>query len=287
MLLRTKIKVGCLFVFVIIFGGVMLWTESSGTPAYAFSAGPPAGHTGAPGEQTCVVCHSSFGLNSGTGTVTINTPSSYQPGQTYMITVQDQTSDQTRKRWGFQMTVLTGSNAKAGQLQSTSLTNLLTNDGPGFSRDYIEHNVQGTFEGQTGGASWTFPWVAPATDVGPVTFYVATNMANGDHTQFGDFIFTQTATISSTPVTTGPPVITDIVIQGKRMFVSGSNFSDGAIMFVNDQKTKTRNDDTNPTTMLICKKAGNLIAPGSTVNLQVKNADGTASAVFVYTRPAT
>jgi hypothetical protein len=265
----------------------MLWTESNRTPAHAFSAGPPAGVTGAPGEQTCVICHSSFALNSGTGTVTINTPSSYQPGQTYQISVQDQTTDQSRKRWGFELTVLDGSNNGAGTFDKTDITNVLTNDGPGFNRNYIEHNSSGTFEGQTGGATWQFNWVAPKTDVGPVTFYVATNMANGDHNLTGDFIFTQTKTIPSSPITSGPPVITSIIIQGKRMFVTGLNFDDGATMFVNDQKTKTRNDNTNPTTMLICKKAGNLIDPGTTVNLQVKNSDGTASAVFPYTRPAT
>lgn len=283
---RMKTKVFCVAVFATTFAVAMFGRKASTSLVYAFSSGPPAGVTGAPQEQTCVVCHNSFGLNSGTGTVTINTPASYQPGQTYQITVQDQTTDQSRRRWGFQLTVLTGSNAKAGQLQATSLTNLLTNEGPGFGRDYIEHNQQGTFQGQTGTASWTFPWVAPATDVGPVTFYVATNMANGDGSNQGDFIFTQTKTISAASVTTGPPVITSIDIQGKKMFVTGSNFDDGATMFVNDQKTKTRNDDTNPATMLICKKAGKLVDPGVTVNLQVKNSDGTPSAVFTYTRPS-
>jgi len=185
------------------------------------------------------------------------------------------------------LTVLTASNTKAGQLQNTSQTNLITNDGPGFSRDYIEHGPGGTFQGQAGGASWTFPWVAPATDVGPVTFYVATNMANNNGNSTGDFIFTQSKTISA--ASTGPstpPVITSIDIEGKKMFVTGSNFQDGATMFVNDQKTKTRNDDTAPTTLLICKKGGKLIDPGTTVQLQVKNADGTPSVVFTYTRPA-
>src|SRR5262249_51412003 len=102
----------------------------------------------------------------------------------------------------------------------------------------------------------------------------------------GDFIFTQSKTIRSSVTTSGPPVITSIDIQGKKMFVTGSNFDDGATMFVNDQKTKTRNDDTAPTTTLICKKGGKVIDPGMTVNLQVKNSDGTASAVFPYTRPS-
>src|SRR5262249_17828832 len=116
---RKNIKVCCLVVFASIFVIAMLAKEGSIVLVHANAEGPPAGHTGAPGEQTCVVCHSSFPLNSGTGTVTINTPSSYQPGQTYQITVQDQTTDQSRRRWGFQLTVLNGNNAKAGQLQAT------------------------------------------------------------------------------------------------------------------------------------------------------------------------
>src|SRR5215469_7065797 len=281
---RKKIKVCCLVFFVSMFAVAMLIREGSTGRVHAYAEGPPAGVTGAPGEQTCVTCHSSFPLNSGTGTVTIDTPSSYQPGQTYQITVDDQTTDQSRRRWGFELTVLTGDNVKAGQLQQTSQTFLRVNDGPGFNRDYIEHNLQGTFQGQTGHVSWTFPWVAPTTDVGPVTFYVATNMANGDGNLTGDFIFTQTKTIpASSGTTSGPPVITSIDFQGKRMFVTGSNFDDGATVLINDQKTKTRNDDTTPATLLICKKGGRLIDPGTTVNLQVKNSDGTASAVFQYT----
>jgi len=285
---RQRAKVYCLVAFAAIFVVAMLAKQGSTGLVHAYAEGPPGGLTGAPGEQNCTACHNSFAVNSGTGTVTINTPSSYQPGQTYQITVQDQTTDQSRRRWGFQLTVLTANNAKAGQLQATSITALLANEGPGFNRDYIEHIRDGTFQGQTGGASWTFPWVAPSSDVGPVTFYVATNMANGDGTNQGDFIFTQSKTIPAAGASTsGPPVITSIDIQGKRMFVTGSNFDDGATMFVNDQKTKTRNDDTTPRTLLICKKGGKLIDPGMTVNLQVKNSDGTPSAVFVYTRPST
>src|SRR5215471_10216444 len=115
---RMKTKVFCVVVFATTFAVATLSRNASTSLVYAYSAGPPAGFTGAPQEQTCVVCHNSFGLNSGTGTVTINTPASYQPGQTYQITVQDQTTDQSRRRWGFQLTVLTNSNTKAGQLQA-------------------------------------------------------------------------------------------------------------------------------------------------------------------------
>ena len=53
------------------------------------SSGSPGNMTGAPGENTCTACHSSFGLNTGPGTVSLtsNIPASgYTPGNTYTVT---------------------------------------------------------------------------------------------------------------------------------------------------------------------------------------------------------
>ncbi|HKZ81033.1 MAG TPA: choice-of-anchor V domain-containing protein [Pyrinomonadaceae bacterium] len=101
-------------------------------------------------------------------------------------------SDLTRRRWGFQLTVLDPADEKAGNLQTTDLlTQVLDNQGPGSARQYIEHASAGTFAGQSGGASWTFNWTAPQTDIGPVTLYVAGNQANNDGNSSGDYIYFQ------------------------------------------------------------------------------------------------
>jgi len=171
---------------------------------HAFSAGPPAGYTGAPQEEpeACAECH--VPPDAGTGTINITAPQTYVPGQTYPITVTHQNIDLTRLRWGFQLTVLdTASDEKAGDLQSINgLTQVLNNAGPGSARQYIEHTSAGTFVGQQNGATWTFNWTAPATDVGPVTFYAAGNQANNDGNTSGDYIyrtFVVSAPASSTP----------------------------------------------------------------------------------------
>src|SRR5437868_12394777 len=44
--------------------------------------------------------------------------------------------------------------------------------------------------------------------------------------------------------------------DGKRLVVSGESFQMGAVIFVNGERQKTRNDDDNPTSLLIAKKAG-------------------------------
>ena len=131
---------------------------------HAFSAGPPAGYTGAPQEEpeACAECH--VPPDAGTGKISITAPQTYIPGQTYAITVTHTNPDPTRLRWGFELTVLdTASDEKAGELQSTNgLTQVLNNAGPSSARQYIEHTAAGTFIGQQNGASWTFNWTAPA-----------------------------------------------------------------------------------------------------------------------------
>jgi uncharacterized repeat protein (TIGR01451 family) len=181
--------------------GYFLSTNNSNQRVHAFSSGPPAGFTGAPLEFTCAECH--VPPDAGTGTILISAPQTYVPGQTYPITVTNSNPDPTRKRWGFQLTALDPGDEKAGNLQSTDIfTQVLNNQGPGGARQYIEHTSSGTYINQMGGASWTFNWTAPQTDVGPVTFYAAGNHANNDGNTSGDFIyftFVASAPASSTP----------------------------------------------------------------------------------------
>lgn len=186
------------------FAGFLLTHNAGAPPVHAFSAGPPAGYTGAPQEEpdACAECH--VPPDAGSGKISINAPSTYVPGQTYAITVTHINPDPTRLRWGFELTVLdTASDEKAGELQNTNgLTQVLNNAGPGSARQYIEHTAAGTFIGQQNGASWTFNWTAPPIDLGPVILYAAGNQANNDGNTSGDYIyktFVAVAPASTTP----------------------------------------------------------------------------------------
>lgn len=199
-----------------------LLTHNTGTPpVHAFSAGPPAGYTGAPQEEpeACAECH--VPPDAGTGKISITAPQTYVPGQTYPITVTHTNPDQTRLRWGFELTVLdTASDEKAGNLQSTDgLTQVLNNAGPGLARQYIEHTAAGTFIGQHNGASWTFNWTAPAIDVGPVVFYAAGNHANNDGNTSGDYIY-KTFVVSA-PASTTPDFAVNISPASRSVVPAG------------------------------------------------------------------
>src|SRR4051812_20166903 len=152
---------------------------------WAHSYGPPPGVAGAPGDnpKACTLCHSSSALNSGTGSVKILLQSGafYIPGVKQRVMVQ--VADPAQRRWGFELTARLNSdsqNSQAGDFTPVdNMTQVICNDntpkpcatGPSF----ITHTSAGTRIGTTGGATFQFDWTPPATNAGPVTFYVAGN----------------------------------------------------------------------------------------------------------------
>jgi hypothetical protein len=152
--------------------------------ALANSSGPINGVTGAPGEGTCVQCHNTFPLNSGTGSLTVSgIGATYTPGQAYTIDVT--LADPDARRWGFELTALNAAGASVG---SYALPAILQQSTAG-NRTYVKHTSAGTFPGTPTSHTWQFTWNAPAAATGPVTFYVAGNAANNSGTNVGDRIY--------------------------------------------------------------------------------------------------
>jgi hypothetical protein len=166
----------------------------TGRKASAFSSGPPASHTNAPGEDNCTVCHSSFALNSGPGNLHVTgLPVNYLPNQLVPVTVTVNQVDAVV--YGFQLTALDREGRQAGTLIVTDSqhTQSLSNTVGGHQRDYIEHTSVGTIPDEFDTRSWTFSWKTPPTRVGRVTLYAAGNAANSDGTSGGDYIYTTSA----------------------------------------------------------------------------------------------
>jgi len=80
------------------------------------------------------------------------------------------------------------------------------------------------------------------------------------------------------------PRIIAVAISGKKLIVTGEGFADGAVILVNGEEQKTKNDETSASSMLIARKAGKSIAPGQSVVIQVRNPDGTFSNEFNFVR---
>lgn len=154
---------------------------------FAYSGGPPDGRAGnPPANSTCVSCHSSFALNSGDGFLELLLPETYQPGQTYTITVN--LADPGQSRWGFELTALNSENNQAGIFLVTDQENTQLSDNDGNSADYLKHTSSGTFRTQQQ-ASWSFDWIAPVEESGEIVFYAAGNAANNNDFTSGDYIY--------------------------------------------------------------------------------------------------
>ena len=158
------------------------------------SAGAPAGKTGAPGEVNCTQCHVGTALDGSVlnqlnvldgATPVVN----YVPGQTYNVSLNLTSGD---VKEGFQATVLDGSNVMAGDFPGTG--GVGTNVISGSGRDYATHTSSTNNEGNV---FWAWTWNAPAVDMGTVTFYVATNIADGSGDFTGDMIYLSTHVFGS------------------------------------------------------------------------------------------
>lgn len=161
----------------------------------AFAASPsqtgaPPQRTGAPGDGngqpgntgTCsdVGCHNTFAVNSGPGSVSINAPDTYVPGETVMITVSMEQSG--INRFGFE---ISAKNAEGAHVGSWVL-------GPNTRKtignsNYLTHSVITE-------SSWTFGWASPI-DPQDVTFYVGGNAADGKFDAANDHVYTTSKAI--------------------------------------------------------------------------------------------
>jgi hypothetical protein len=70
------------------------------------------------------------------------------------------------------------------------------------------------------------------------------------------------------------PKIFNARVKGKKLILTGENFAQGAVILVDGEPQKTRNDEDSPSTTLIAKRAGNSIPDNAAVSIQVQSANG-------------
>ncbi len=185
----NSIKVATIASFTLAAVLIFIFGNSAVTTTHASIGGAPTGRTGAPGESACTSCHAN---NSQTGQLTIIAPATYTPGQTYTIQVQNTTTDTTRRAWGFELIPVTSANAMAGTVANLNANTRIRVSG---TKSYVTHTTAGTFGGQTGGATWSFSWTAPASAVGAITMYAAGLQADNDGSEDGDQTYLKSFTL--------------------------------------------------------------------------------------------
>jgi hypothetical protein len=193
--IKSAIVIAAIFVAIVGFTGLL----PSANRVEASASGPTPAHTGAPGENNCTECHTSFPVNSGTGSIAITgLPARYAPGQQIPVTVTVSQTDQVI--YGFQLTAIDLFGHEVGTytlptqvpMRLQTMTGIVNSS----ERIYVEHTNDGIV-GTFGSNTWTFTWNAPNHDAGPVRFYAAGNAANSDGSPGGDYIYTTSKTVMS------------------------------------------------------------------------------------------
>src|SRR5207237_2328863 len=123
---------------------------------HAFSSGPPANRNGV-GGVFCTLCHRTYELNSGQGSVEVlGLPSAWVPGETY--TLQVIVSDPTAIRWGFELSATGANGDQAGQLipASDGRTFVQTGNVNGKAVQFIEHTSVGSAIGSSNNFQFSY-----------------------------------------------------------------------------------------------------------------------------------
>ena len=102
-------------------------------------------------------------------------------------------------------------NMTAGMLENAAGAPTDTVISPDGMRTFVTHNqnsgdIDGTYPGRMGSASWNVKWTAPTVRVTPICFYFAGVCANNDNTPKGDRTYVDSLCI--------PPC--DSLTSGKR-----------------------------------------------------------------------
>jgi uncharacterized protein (TIGR03437 family) len=167
-------------------------------------------------------------------TATFSSGGSYTPGGG-PITITVSVSDPKNTHYGFQMSARLESdltNGQAGTFTPGANQLVICDDSnpriPGKKcpiLEYIEHVYQAGSQVST--TPYTFTWTPPATNVGPVHFYVAGNAVNGDlHADANDHVYTKEYVLTPLACPTNVPAITEV--KSLADFGGLSNFASGS-----------------------------------------------------------
>lgn len=187
--------------------------EYNSETQYRFSGGIFDGATGAPGEVLCTHCHVGTVQNGDvqhlfTVSQGGNIVSDYVPGQSYDVRLELNSGDVLE---GFQATVLDLLNDEmAGTFTSSNSGTAIIQPNPD-NRQYANQTFSSNAEGNP---AWEWQWSAPSTDLGPVRFYVASNLADGASGPDNDVIY-------SSQYTFGGPASLDETVDNITNFEVG------------------------------------------------------------------
>lgn len=177
--------------------GVLLYQPpmavSNSSGAQPLFNGSPV--TIADGGALCTACHTSFEPNEGTGSVMVDAPETFMPGETitFTVTVDNTTPPVGTPKQGFQVSV-----EDDAAVEHAGTLVIVDDQNTRFSsteQNYVTHTTAGNAQ-----TTWTIGWTAPEDAPESVTIYAAGNATNGNFSPTGDYVYTTSATVMRTTV---------------------------------------------------------------------------------------
>jgi hypothetical protein len=111
------------------------------------------------------------------------------PGELLTIQIMVQRDDMGKA--GFQLSARFPDGSQAGQFKIENNERVMFTEAASDSLQYVQHSSTGTEPVKTGVNSWAIAWQAPESAKKLIIFNVAANAANGDASEFGDFIYVE------------------------------------------------------------------------------------------------
>lgn len=144
--------------------------------------------TGGFGEETCHSCHFDYDLNWKEGELRVQgIPESVEAGKSYEIELIITRADMGKS--GFQMTSRFKNGRQAGSFYIKENERVMFTKQVPDSLEYLQHSVKGTEPVKEGKNIWAVIWKAPMSVGDSIYFNIASNAANGDQSEFGDWIY--------------------------------------------------------------------------------------------------
>lgn len=141
--------------------------------------------TGGFGEVSCHSCHFDGDLNQKNGSLDLRgLPEVITAGKVYDLEVELKHPQLAKA--GFQLSIRTPAGDQVGSFVSID-ERTLVQAGPDGKIQYMNHSEKGS-AGFNGSATWKFKWKA-GDNAGPIVLNLAANAANGDDSEFGDYIY--------------------------------------------------------------------------------------------------
>ncbi|MGM0546573.1 MAG: choice-of-anchor V domain-containing protein [Bacteroidota bacterium] len=144
--------------------------------------------TGGFGEETCRSCHFDYDLNPEGGSLSVSgIPEKISEGE--QIEIQIEVKREELGAAGFQLSARYEDGSQAGSFDIEKNERLMFSDEVPDSLQYVQHMNEGTNPSEENKNRWMGRWQAPESPKGPIIFNIAANAANGDQSEFGDYIY--------------------------------------------------------------------------------------------------